>query len=71
MNNKTLQNIITFLLTTILIVAISSFNLYISIYYSDPTSISCRIKPYYLLALIFILVIIQYVYIYKFYYKNK
>lgn len=71
MNNKNLQNIITFLLTAILIVAISSFNLYISIYYNDPSSITYSIKPFYLLGLIGILVAIQYIYLYIVYYKRK
>lgn len=72
MNRNKLLNILVVILTIILLVSLSALNLYISIYYKIPNpNLSYSIKPYYFLLLIGILVIIQYILIYKIYYKRK
>lgn len=72
MKYNKLFKILTLLLTIILIVSLSVFNIYISVYYSVPNpDLIYHIKPYYPLGIIGILVIIQYICIYKTYYKNK
>lgn len=72
MKKNKLLKYFTYLLAIILIISLSIFNLYISIYYNSPTSqLTYNIKPYYFLSVIGILVIIEYVCVYKFFNNNK
>lgn len=72
MKQNKLLKYFTYLLTIVLIIGISIFNLYISIYYNSPNLEPIyNIKPCYFLGVIGILVIIQYICVYKIYHSNK
>lgn len=66
MKDNKILNYFIVLLTIILIISLSILNLYISIYYNSPNPESIyTIKPYYFLGLIMILIVIQFVCVYK------
>lgn len=72
MKKSIILNIFTYILSIALVVGLSAFNFYISIYYNTPNPGTIyNIKPFYILGLIGIFVIIQYICIHKVFKKRQ